>query len=91
MRDYDEVVEIVYAWQQDTGEGVPARDLSDEDLFRELAALYRTRLDSLRHASDQALTRHTTRTVELETDYVRRFPDREINPDRLRSGARTRS
>ena len=34
-----------------TTDGVPASELSDEDLFRELASLHRTRLDTLRHAN----------------------------------------
>lgn len=86
MRDYDEVVEVVYAWQQEpaAAEGIAAHDLPDEDLLRELAALHRTRHDTLRHASPQALTHHTERMTELETEYLRRFPDREIDPARLR-------
>ncbi|MEV4414708.1 DUF6158 family protein [Catellatospora sp. NPDC049609] len=90
MRDYDEVAEVVYAWQQDLEpeDGIPARDLSDEDLLRELAALHRTRLDTLRHAGDRALTRHTARMIELEADYLRRLPHREIDPARLRPHTR---
>ncbi|MFD0593969.1 DUF6158 family protein [Catellatospora coxensis] len=85
MRDYDEVVEIVYAWQQPepTG-GIPARDLPHEDLLRELAAIHRTRNETLRHGSDQSLSHHTARLLELETDYLRRFPTREVDPNRLR-------
>jgi hypothetical protein len=70
--------------------GVSALDLSDEDLFRELAELHRTRTDTLRHGSDQALDRHDERTTELEAEYLRRFPDREVDPDRIREGARHR-
>lgn len=85
MRDYDEVVEVVYAWQQpEPAGGVPARDLPDEDLLRELAAIHRTRHDTLRHGSDQALAHHTERMIELEADYLRRHPTREIDPSRLR-------
>jgi len=71
-------------------EGVPAAELAEEDLIRELAELHRTRNDTFRHGSDQALERHTERQTELELDYLRRFPDREISPERLRSGARAR-
>jgi hypothetical protein len=70
--------------------GVPARDLSDDDLTRELTQLYSTRDDTLRHGSEQALSTHTRRTQELEAEYLRRFPDREIDPERLREGARQR-
>ena len=72
-------------------DGVPATDLDEADLFRELHELYRTRLDTLRHGSDQALSTHTARMMELETDYLRRFPSREIDPERLREGARLRT
>ncbi len=74
----------------DTAEGIPATMLSDEDLDRELASLHRTREDTLRHGSQQALERHIQRMAELEEEYLTRFPDREVDPERLRSGARAR-
>ncbi|MDL4772644.1 DUF6158 family protein [Actinomadura xylanilytica] len=64
--------------------------LSDEDLLRELGSLYDTRLDALRHAADQAYAEHTRRTNQLEAEYLRRRPGREIDPARLREGARAR-
>jgi hypothetical protein len=69
-------------------EGVPADQLSDEDLIREMWELHRTRNETLRHGSDQALATHTRRTAELEAEYLRRFPQREVDPERLRDGAR---
>jgi hypothetical protein len=72
------------------GRGIAAKDLSDDDLSRELVQLYNTREDALRHGSEQALARHTARTQELEAEYLRRFPDREVDPERLRAGARQR-
>jgi Family of unknown function (DUF6158) len=74
-----------------TTEGVPAGQLSDDDLLRELRGVHRTRNDSLRHGSDQAMTRHGERMSELEDEYLRRFPDREVDPERLREGARARN
>ncbi|RJL31632.1 DUF6158 family protein [Bailinhaonella thermotolerans] len=71
-------------------EGVDPRELSDEDLFRELQHLHETRTDTLLHGSDDALERHTSRTQELEEEYLRRYPERDVDPDRLRSGARRR-
>ncbi|MGH4021859.1 MAG: DUF6158 family protein [Pseudonocardiaceae bacterium] len=71
-------------------QGIPARDLDDEDLLRELSQLHETRHDTLRHGSDDALTRHTERSAELEGEYLERFPQREVDPERLRSGARER-
>jgi hypothetical protein len=70
--------------------GVSPLDLTDDDLLRELAELHRTRNDTLRHGSDPALEEHDERTTELEAEYLRRFPDREVDPQRLREGARTR-
>jgi LPS sulfotransferase NodH len=63
--------------------GIDPAGLADDDLFRELASLHRTRLDTLRHGPDQALETHLKRTAELETEYLARYPGREINPDRL--------
>ena len=70
--------------------GVPAAELSEQDLVRELAHLHGTRHDTFLHGSADALAVHTRRTTELEDDYLRRHPEREIDPGRLRSGARER-
>jgi len=89
----DEVVEAlaqVGPPQAEPGTGVPAEQLSDDDLVRELGELHRTRVETLRHGSDQALARSSERTEELENEYLRRLPDREVDPDRLREGARQR-
>lgn len=58
--------------------GVPPTELSDEDLLREIQSLHRTRDDALRHAPEPALAHHDRRTAELEAEYLRRFPDREV-------------
>ncbi|MBB5132863.1 hypothetical protein HNP84_002584 [Thermocatellispora tengchongensis] len=70
--------------------GIDPRELSDEDLFREMRHVHETRSDTLRHGSEDALAHHTTRTAELEIEYLRRFPEREVDPERLREGARRR-
>lgn len=70
--------------------GVPPEDLSDDDLLRELAILHQTRHETFLHASTQALQHHSERTRELELEYLRRHPERDIDTDRLRSGARER-
>lgn len=64
--------------------GVPPRELPEVDLMRELEHLHATRHEALRHAPDDALATHSRRTRELEAEYVRRFPRREIDPHRLR-------
>jgi hypothetical protein len=66
--------------------GVDPGSLDQDDLMRELAHLHETRNDTLRHGSGSALAHHTRRTAELEAEYLRRFPDREVDPQRLRDG-----
>ncbi len=68
--------------------GVPADRLSDEDLERELKHLHETRHDTFLHGSEDALQFHTSRTTELEEDYLRRNPDRVIDARRTRHGSR---
>jgi hypothetical protein len=63
--------------------GIDPAGLSDEDLFRELQSLHRTRLQTLRHGPDAALENHLRRTAELETEYLARYPGREVDPARL--------
>ena len=70
--------------------GVPAGQLSDADLDRELAQLHRTRHDTFLHASSNALDAHSARTSELESEYLRRHPERAVERQRLRAGARQR-
>ncbi|MFG6196529.1 DUF6158 family protein [Nonomuraea sp. JJY05] len=71
--------------------GIDPAQLSDEDLLRELRQLHATRSDTFFHGSDDALAVHTSRMNELESEYLRRNPEREIDPNRLREGARQRS
>ncbi|HEX6681711.1 MAG TPA: DUF6158 family protein [Candidatus Limnocylindrales bacterium] len=68
--------------------GVDPGVLSEEDLVREMESLGHTRAETVRHGSWSALARHTTRTHELENEYLRRHPEREIDPQRTRDGAR---
>ncbi len=68
--------------------GVPARDLRDEALERELEHLHQTRHDAFLHGSEDALAFHTSRTNELEQEYLRRNPDRVIDARRTRHGSR---
>jgi Family of unknown function (DUF6158) len=63
--------------------GIDPAGLADEDLFRELSSLHRTRLQTLRHGPDAALENHLRRTAELETEYLARHPGREVDPRRL--------
>jgi len=71
--------------------GVDPTELAEEDLMRELEHLHATRHDTFRHASEEALAVHSRRTAQLEAEYLRRHPQREVDPNRLREGARRRS
>jgi hypothetical protein len=71
-------------------DGVAAGSLADDDLDRELEHLHQTRHEVFLHGSAQALIHHTERTAQLEDEYLRRNPGREVDPQRLRSGARAR-
>jgi hypothetical protein len=68
--------------------GVPADQLTDEALERELKHLHETRNDTFLHGSENALHFHTVRTSELEGEYLRRNPDRVIDARRTRHGSR---
>ena len=71
--------------------GVPPPELDEDDLLRELERLHSTRWQTFRHGSDDALAVHSERTRELEAEYLRRHPEREVDPDRTRRGARMRA
>jgi hypothetical protein len=66
--------------------GISPTELGDDDLFRELHSLHRTRLHTLRHGPEAALANHLRRTAELETEYLTRFPGREVDPERVTHG-----
>jgi hypothetical protein len=63
--------------------GIDPAELAEDDLFRELSSLYRTRMSTLRHGPDSALATHFKRTAQLETEYLARHPGREVDPGRL--------
>ncbi|HEX5532132.1 MAG TPA: DUF6158 family protein [Actinomycetales bacterium] len=62
----------------------PTKELSDDELFTELAQLYETRLETLRHGSDAALENSDRRIDELEREYLHRHPHRDVSARRLR-------
>ena len=65
--------------------GVDPARLDADDLLRELQSLHDTRHETFRHGSNEALENHNRRMRELETEYLRRFPQREVDPARLRT------
>ena len=74
--------------QEDDVPGVPPEDLAETDLLRELAHLHTTRHDTFLHGAPDALREHSSRTAVLEAEYLRRHPERDVDPARTRAGAR---
>jgi hypothetical protein len=67
--------------------GIPAAQLSDAELERDLAHLHETRHETFLNGTEDALDAHTRRMTEVETEYLRRFPDRVVpDPGRVRAG-----
>jgi uncharacterized protein DUF6158 len=57
-------------------EGIPAEQLSDEDLERELAHVHEKRHDIFVDGTADQLRNHSARTRQLEQAYLNRFSDR---------------
>lgn len=73
-------------------EGIPGHQLSDDDLERELTHLHETRHEAVLNGTEDALEQHTRRMLELEAEFLRRFPMRAApDPGRTRAGARARA
>jgi hypothetical protein len=69
--------------------GIPATDLPDDDLDREMTHLHDTRHDTVLGGTEDALETHTRRMLELEREFLRRFPDRSApDPARVRASRR---
>ena len=62
----------------------PTQELTDEELFEHLGHLFETRLETLRHGSQDSLDNSDRRLRELEGEYLRRHPEREVSPERVR-------
>jgi hypothetical protein len=70
--------------------GIPASQLLDDDLERELTHLHDTRHETFLHGTEDAFETHTKRMLEMEQEYLRRFPDRVApDPARVRAGHRS--
>jgi hypothetical protein len=57
-------------------EGIPGRELTDEDLERELRHAHEKRHDILVDGTVDQLRNHSLRTAELERAYLERFGNR---------------
>ncbi len=62
----------------------PTQQLDDDAVLSELRQLYLTRVETLRRGSDAALENSDQRIAELEAEYLRRHPQREVSARRLR-------
>ncbi|MFJ6213458.1 DUF6158 family protein [Streptomyces sp. NPDC092296] len=71
--------------------GIDPAELDESLLMHELEQVHRTRHETLLHGSPEALDRHTSRTAELEEEYLRRHPERQVAAGRTRLGARART
>ncbi len=70
-------------------QGIPAADLPDDDLRREVAHLHETRHEAMLNGTEDAFEVHTRRMLELEQEFLRRFPsDSAPDPARTRAGSR---
>jgi len=69
--------------------GIDPTDLSDEALRRDVLHLHETRHETMLNGSEDALDHHTERMLELEAEFLRRFPV-EGAPDPLRTRAGSR-
>ena len=69
--------------------GIDPSALADDDLRRELKHLHETRHDTVLGGSEDALENHTRRMLDLEAEFLRRFPQ-EGAPDPLRTRAGSR-
>lgn len=56
--------------------GVPARELSDVELERQGTRAHATRNWVFLHGTTEQFNRHTERMLELEQEYLRRYPKR---------------
>lgn len=69
--------------------GIEPAALADDDLRRELKHLHDTRHDTLLGGSEDALEHHTRRMLELEGEFLTRFPQESApDPRRTRAGSR---
>jgi len=72
--------------------GIPARQLTDQALNRQLRTMWATREETVLHGASNAIARHTYRMLELEFEYIARFSSETTpSPGRTRRGSRARS
>jgi hypothetical protein len=63
-------------------QGIPASELSDDDLERELTHAHEKRHDIFVDGTVDQLRNHSARTHELEQAYLQRFADRVNDADK---------
>jgi hypothetical protein len=71
--------------------GIAPEQLTDDTLRRELEHLHETRHQTVLDGSESALEMHTARMLQLEKEFLRRFPaEAAPDPMRTRAGSRER-
>lgn len=72
--------------------GIAAKELADDALKRELRTMWRTREETVMHGGQHAIAAHTHRMLELEYEFIARFPQETMpTPMRTRRGSRAGS
>ncbi|MGQ0843809.1 MAG: DUF6158 family protein [Sporichthyaceae bacterium] len=61
---------------QTSSKGIPARELSDAELAQQGTQAHASRNWVFLHGTSEQFRRHTERMLELEQEYIRRFPKR---------------
>lgn len=72
------------------GGGIDPAGLDEAQLIKELETIHRTRHETLLFGSADALDTHNSRMAQLEGEYLRRHPRRQVVAGRTRAGARAR-
>jgi hypothetical protein len=68
-------------------QGVPPAELDDDRLLIELESIHRARHDTFLHGTAEALVTHGQRMRDLEQEYLRRHPRREVWAERTAEGS----
>jgi hypothetical protein len=64
--------------------GIPAEQLSDDELSRDLEHVYEKRYDMFRNGAADQFRNNVQRMAELEAEYLSRFPDKVVDADAKR-------
>lgn len=63
------------------GYGIPAAELSDDELSADLSRVHEKRHDMFLQGAADQFRNNVLRSAELEAEYLRRFPERVVDAD----------